>query len=78
MARFIRHSAADRARKIEPKTVAKSGVTLAQLKEAALRNGCTPAQFLRAVESAGEDPVKVERYLKRNAFIPDNLIISGN
>ncbi len=78
MARFIRHSAADRARKIEPKAVEKSGVTLPQLKDAALRHGCTIAQFMRAIEECGEDPVKVERYLKRNAFISDSLIISGN
>lgn len=78
MARFIRHSAADRARKIEPKVAASNGPTLPRLKEAALRNGCTVAQFSRAVEECGENPVKVERYLKRHSFIPDNLIISGD
>ena len=78
MARFIRHSAADRARKIEPKVAVKTGTTLPQLKDAALRHGCTVAQFQRAVEDCGEDPAKVERYLKRHSFISDNLIISGD
>jgi Protein of unknown function (DUF3606) len=77
VARFIRHSAADRARKIEPKVAVKSGTTLPQLKDAALRHGCTVAQFLRAVEEVGEDPAKVERYLKRHSFIPETLILSG-
>lgn len=48
-------------------------VSVLKLREAALRNGCTVAQFQKATEVACENPNAVVRYLVRNAFVPANF-----
>ena len=42
--------------------------TLEELREIALAQGCTLAQFKYAEETVGNDPGKVAAYLQRRAF----------
>jgi hypothetical protein len=42
---------------------------LDELRELALTQGCTPAQFSNAVETVGPEPHDVANYLQRRAFM---------
>ncbi len=53
-------------------------LSLDELRDAVLSQACTPAQFAYAVEVAGIHPVRVARYLKSHAFIPDTFEIPGD
>jgi hypothetical protein len=52
--------------------MANTRKTIEELREIALANGCTSAQFARAVDVLGgnANPDFVARYLKRHAFLP--------
>lgn len=47
----------------------KPGLTLDNVKVFALANGCTVAQFARALESVGDNPLHVASYLSRHKFV---------
>ena len=52
-------------------------LSLDELKGVAVSAGCTPAQFSYAVEAAGIHPIRVARYLKLHAFLPETFEIPG-
>jgi hypothetical protein len=57
---------------VESRTVAGSQGgwnTLDELRTVAFSQGCTPAQFLYAIERAGDNPKAVASYLQQYAFM---------
>jgi hypothetical protein len=55
-------------------------ITLAELREIALANGCTPGQFAQCVDLLGgsPDPIMLAIYLRFNQFLPADFIIPRN
>jgi hypothetical protein len=55
--------------------VSRAFKTLDELREIAIANGCTPAQFDNAVETVGANAnaLAIARYLKRHSFLPDTF-----
>jgi hypothetical protein len=64
MARFAHGRKLETARHSTP----QSWNTLDELRQIALSQGCTPAQFKYAIEVMGNEPHHIARYLHRHEF----------